>query len=92
MYSIMHRTQLNLEDWQYQALNARSDREGRSVSDLVREAVAEYLVEEEVEPGGRLADLKGLGNDPGGAGRDHDRLLLGEASGRSGTGRRPRRP
>jgi hypothetical protein len=88
----MHRTQLNLDDWQYDALNARSEREGRSVSDLVREAVAEYLVEEDVEPGSRLADLKGLGHDPGGAGRNHDRLLLGEAAGRSRTDRRPRRP
>jgi plasmid stability protein len=84
MYSIMHRTQLNLDDWQYDALAARSEREGRSLSDLVREAVAEYLVGEEAEPRHRLAALRGLGEDPKGSGRDHDRLLYGAGGARRG--------
>lgn len=76
----MHRTQLNLDDWQYEALRARGEREDRSVSDLVREAVAQYLVGDEVEPRRRLSDIKGLGNDPEASGADHDRWLYGESS------------
>lgn len=71
----MHRTQLNLEDWQIQALRSRSEQEGRSLSDLVREAVAAYLEADGPEPRRRLAKLRGLGSDPEGAGREHDRLL-----------------
>ncbi|HEX4953972.1 MAG TPA: CopG family transcriptional regulator [Thermoanaerobaculia bacterium] len=70
----MHRTQLNLDDWQYEALLAKGEREGRSLSDLVREAVAEYLVEPPV-PRRSLSQLKGMAEDPEGRGRDHDRLL-----------------
>jgi plasmid stability protein len=77
MYSIMHRSQLNLEDWQYDALRARGEREGRSLSDLVREAVAEYLVGEPKAPGPapRLRSLAGIGDDPEASGREHDRFL-----------------
>ncbi len=37
MYCVsMHRTELLLEDWQYEALRGRAEREGRSLSALVR--------------------------------------------------------
>ena len=39
----MHRTQLLLEEWQHAALKARAEREGRSISDLVREILSEHL-------------------------------------------------
>lgn len=78
MYAIMQRTQLNLDDWQYEALRSRADREGRSMSDVVREALAEYLVDEVGEGANRLTDLCGIADDPSSAGRDHDRFLYGE--------------
>ena len=36
MYYIMHRTQLILDDWQHEALRTRAEREGKSISALVR--------------------------------------------------------
>lgn len=77
MYYIMHRTQLNLDDWQYESLRSQAEREGRSLSDIVREAVSEYLVDETESGSDRLRRLKGLGNDPEASGRDHDRILYG---------------
>lgn len=35
----MHRTQISLDDLQYQRLKSESERTGRSIADLVREAV-----------------------------------------------------
>jgi hypothetical protein len=78
MYAAMHRTQLNLDDWQYESLQTLSEREGRSMSDLVREAVANYLLDSQPAPGGKLSDLRGLVDDPEVSGRDHDRVLYGE--------------
>lgn len=75
MYVVMHRTQMNLEDWQYQTLRARAEREGRSLSDLVREAVSRYLAAADGEPVGRLAELRGIGDDAEATGAGHDRFL-----------------
>lgn len=73
------RTQISLEGWQYESLKARSEREERSLSDLVREAVSAYLAERSAPPAGRgrLDRIRGIGSDPEAAGRDHDRLLYG---------------
>ena len=74
----MHRTQLMLEDWQYRRLRAQADREGRSMSELVREAVTVFL--ESPRRGRRytLDDIDGIGSDPGSGGVDHDRILYSE--------------
>lgn len=71
----MQRTQLLLEDWQYERLKARAEREGRSLSNLVRSIVAAHL--EPPPPGRRsgLRSIEGLAEDSDAAGRDHDRLL-----------------
>lgn len=71
----MHRTQILLEEWQYQALRARAEREGRSLSDLVREILGGALSDRARSRG--LADIEGVGEDPGAYGRDHDSLLYG---------------
>ena len=78
MYDVMHRTQVNLEEWQYESLKVWAERQSRSLSDLVREAVSEYLVEDQGAGGEGLADLAGLGDDPQAAGRDHDRYLYSD--------------
>ncbi len=71
----MHRTQLNLDDWQYEALRSRAAREGKSLSGLVREVLSEYLTG--TGPA-RLDGIAGAGSDPEVPGRDHDRALYGE--------------
>ncbi len=71
MYYIMHRTQLLLHSWQHEALKAMSERQGRSIAELVREILTERL-------GGasaRLDAIAGIGDDPRSRGRDHDRYL-----------------
>lgn len=72
----MHRAQILLEDWQYQSLRARAEREGRSMSDLVREIVSAAITPPRGT--GALHAIAGVGEDRGAYGRDHDRLLYGE--------------
>lgn len=70
----MHRTQLILEDWQYQALRARAEREGRSISAIVRDILRGALA----QPAGdrsKLGEIAGVGEDSMAYGRDHDRFL-----------------
>ena len=73
----MVRTQILLKESQYEELRAKARREGKSLSALVRLALARLLGEETARPGtSRLRDVCGLGKDPGGpSGRDHDSVL-----------------
>lgn len=74
----MHRTQLLIEDWHYQRLKARAEREGRSLSDLMREILDQQLQSPSSPAGEGLRAIEGLGADPDVAGRDHDRVLYGD--------------
>lgn len=76
----MHRTQLNLDEWQYEALRSRAEREERSISDLVREILAAALRPLRGVPRRRLEDLAGIGDDPALSGADHDQVLYGRSS------------
>lgn len=76
MYYIMHRTQILLDDWQYEMLKAASEREGRSISSIVRDAVASFL-QDRRRPATRLGEIAGIGNDPRARAKDHDRVLYG---------------
>lgn len=71
----MHRTQLSLEDWQYQALKSLSERSGRSISDVVREILANHLDRSRKSNPKKLRSISGFLSDPDAAGRDHDRVL-----------------
>jgi hypothetical protein len=73
----MHRTQIMLEDWQYEDLKASAEREGRSLSSLVRDAVTAFLRRNQRPNRTRLAEIAGIGEDAGGRGRDHDEVLYG---------------
>jgi hypothetical protein len=73
----MHRTQILLDEWQYETLKAASQREGKSISSLIRDAVTAYLGGRRRRPATRLAEIAGIGNDPETPGRDHDRVLYG---------------
>ena len=71
----MHRAQLLIEDWQYETLKARAERQGRSISELVREILSEHLGRQLSSSG--LDDLAGLVNDPDTTGESHDDDLYG---------------
>ncbi|MBK7250087.1 MAG: hypothetical protein IPI06_04140 [Gammaproteobacteria bacterium] len=70
----MHRTQLLLDDWQYQALKARAQREGRSMSEVLRGMLNTLLD----GPGTRhdeLDRIRGVAEDRQARGRSHDEWL-----------------
>lgn len=77
----MHRTQLSLEEWQYEALLALSQREGRSLSNLVREILSQHLRRTRKSARAKLLELEGIGANPEATGRDHDRILYGSDRG-----------
>lgn len=79
----MHRTQVLLDEWQYQQLKVVSEREGRSIGSLVRDAVTVFLEDSRRRPATKLAEIRGLGDDPGARGRDHDDILYGPGRRRS---------
>jgi hypothetical protein len=71
-----HRTQVLLEPWQHAALKALAEREGVSISDLLRRVLTRQL-----RPRSRrrrpLQAIAGIGRDRKASGRDHDRWLYG---------------
>jgi plasmid stability protein len=77
MYAIMHRTQLLLEPWQYEALRLRAEREGRSLSAILRDILTEHLDPAGGRVSARLAAIEGVAEGPPDLGRNHDRHLYG---------------
>lgn len=74
----MHRTQLLLEDWQYEMLKARAERERRSLADVVREILTRALEEPDRRGGPRgISELAGIVNEPDVSGRNHDDIVYG---------------
>ena len=71
-----YRTQILLEPWQHGALKALAEREGVSISDLVRRLLTRQLRPRRARHRG-LQAIAGLGRDRKAAGRDHDRWLYG---------------
>jgi len=71
-----HRTQVLLERWQHAALKGLAEREGVSVSELVRRILSQRL---RPRPSSRkgLTAIAGIGRDRTATGRDHDRWLYG---------------
>jgi plasmid stability protein len=74
----MHRTQIVLDEWQYQALKARAEKEGRSISGVVREILSEALGRSK-DRIRQLESIEGIGEDRAARGREHDRYLYEEA-------------
>jgi hypothetical protein len=69
----MRRTQISLEDWQYENLKTISQENGKSLSAVIREMVTSCI--EESSPPATLDSICALGEDPTGYGKDHDKLL-----------------
>ena len=74
-----HRTQLLLEPWQHGALKALAEREGISISDLVRRILSRRLRPKSSRRRG-LQAMAGIGRDRKASGRNHDRWLYGPDS------------
>jgi plasmid stability protein len=78
VYSVMHRTQVLLEEWQYEMLKARAERESRSIGEIVREILGRALSQPRVPETQRgLSAIAGIVNEPGLSGRDHDDAIYG---------------
>ncbi len=72
----MHRTQIMLEDWQYELLVREAETGQTSLAHLVRTAVSQFLENQRPPRSNRsLNAIAGIGADPSGSGAEHDRLL-----------------
>jgi predicted DNA-binding ribbon-helix-helix protein len=71
----MHRTQISLEEWQYESLRAQAEREGRSLAALIREILTKHL---KPSARSRLREIEGVAEGPPDLGRHHDRYLYGD--------------
>ena len=74
----MHRTQILLEDWQYENLKIISQETGKSISAVIRDMITMYT--DKNNPGAVLENICAIGEDPTGYGKDHDTLLYGRDS------------
>lgn len=79
MENIKHRTQISLEDWQYQALLELSKKTRKSLSSIIRELLSEKLLKQEVDKkADSLSGIIGISKGDGSpVARKHDRYLYG---------------
>jgi predicted DNA-binding protein len=68
----MHRTQIILENKQYQLLKKLSEEKNKSISQVVREIIESYSKKTGVFS---LSDMAGIAEDSETYGRDHDKWL-----------------
>jgi hypothetical protein len=74
----MHRSQILLEEWQYQYLSDEARREGKSISQLVRELVTEWIESHRIDTGERDPFFDVIGMVSSGDGHiaaEHDRYI-----------------
>lgn len=72
----MQRTQILLDEWQYETLKAQAERQGRSMSELLREMLDSALARDGAGDRGLLLDdIRGIGEDRTARGRNHDEFL-----------------
>ena len=74
----MHRTQIMIEEWQYQRLRARAEREGRSMSHLIREILGKALESSNSRAADKLRRMEGIAEDGADYGEQHDKILYGD--------------
>jgi hypothetical protein len=80
MESIKHRTQISLDDWQYQLLLEVSHKTRKSLSALIREMISEKFAARPEEVGkDPVFGIVGLGKSGHKkTARDHDTVLYGK--------------
>lgn len=71
----MHRAQILIEKWHYEQLKSRSEREGRSISEIVREMLDQRFARRNTRGG--LDDICGIANVRMHPAKDHDEILYG---------------
>jgi len=80
METVKHRTQISLDDWQYQVLQDESRKTRKSLSALIREMITEkFTVRTGANGRDPIFDIVGIG--AGGhatTARDHDAVLYGK--------------
>ena len=79
MEAVKHRTQISLDDWQYQLLLDLSRKTRKSLSALIRELITEKFASTGVAENDPIYSIVGIG----GSGRkhtarDHDAVLYGK--------------
>jgi len=80
MESTKHRTQISLDDWQYQMLLEESRKTRKSLSQIIREMVSERFSrvlagKKKKDP---IYDIIGIGKGDGSSvAREHDKYLYG---------------
>lgn len=81
----MHRTQIQLEEWQYELLLREAESAGTSLAHQVRVAVSRYLeARRRPEEGQRLSSIAGIAEDATATAADHDHVLYDRAPGSGG--------
>lgn len=73
-----HRTQVLLEDWHYDYLRNTAERDGKSLSELLREILSEHITDA-YSGRHRLQEIAGIGADDEASGREHDEWLYRKA-------------
>ena len=77
METAKHRTQISLEDWQYQILLEMSKKEKKSLSSIIREFLTEKFSKQVVKTKeDSVWSIIGIGSGDGSpVAREHDRFL-----------------
>ena len=80
METAKHRTQISLEDWQYQMLLEISRKTKKSLAGIIRDLIAEKFSKQPARKReDELFTLIGIGaGDGSSVARDHDRYLYGK--------------
>lgn len=80
MEAIKHRTQISLDDWQYQALLDVSKKTKKSLSSLIRELITEkFAAKSESIINDPIFDIVGIGSSGHKmTARNHDEVLYGK--------------
>lgn len=75
----MHRSQILLEDWQYEQLKARAERQGKSISEVVRNLISREMKEGRSNRS-KLSQLRGIGSSDVNASDAKEMLYMPEKS------------
>jgi hypothetical protein len=75
--TMWHRMQIILEPWQVDALRSAAERQGRSMSEVVRAILTEALRPRAASSPNWIREVAGIAYEPATAGQDHDRYLYG---------------
>lgn len=85
METAKHRTQISLEDWQYQILRDVSRRKRKSLSSIIRDLVTEkFGAPQSAKSRDPLWGIVGIGaGDGSSVAREHDKHIYGKKKKRS---------